>query len=174
MLWLVLIPLVPLAGLAALWLIGERGHILLPSTRAAIRRTGEGERHRTRGGNGEPRRFGFLTAIHGYVYGRWPYQYIDFAINVLLPGMSPGVKRWWADRYHGKVIPNELARRIITLDREIKRTDLERIIPYPTARDIVLKGPPSVTLLDCPCRQARANPCQPTDVCMVVGGGQFT
>lgn len=176
MLWLLLIPLVPVAGLTALWLIGERGHLILPSTRAAIprgggNRSGNGDRPSE---NGKRKRAGFLTAIHGYVYGRWPYQYIDFLVNVLLPHMSPSAKRWWADHYHGKVLPTELARRIITLDHEIKRTDLERIIPYPTARDIVLKGPPSVTLLDCPCRQARANPCQPTDVCMIVGGGSFT
>jgi len=177
MLWLLLIPLIPVTGLAILWLIGERGHLMLPSTRAAIKRGGGagGRGARTsNGGNGTRRSAGPLTAIHGYVYGRWPYQYIDFLINVLLPHMSPKAKRWWADHYHGKVLPTELARRIITLDREIKRTDLERIIPYPIARDIVLKGPPSVTLLDCPCRQARETPCQPTDVCMIVGGGQFT
>ncbi|MGD8698644.1 MAG: 4Fe-4S binding protein [Gemmatimonadales bacterium] len=172
MLWLLLTPLFLVAGLAALWLIGERGHLILPSTRAAI--SGRREAASDGGGRGDgARKRSPLTAIHGYVYGRWPYQYIDFAVNVLLPRMSPKAKRWWADHYHGKVLPTELARRIITLDHEIKRTDLERIIPYPTARDIVLKGPPSVTLLDCPCRQARENPCQPTDVCMLVGGGRF-
>jgi ferredoxin len=169
MLWLLLIPAALLAGTLALWIIGERGHLLLPSTRAAMRKRPSG--NGTRNGN---RRGGRLNQLHGYVYGRWPYQYIDFLINTLLPHMSPKMKRWWADHYHGKVLTTELARRVITLDHEIKRTDLERIIPYPTARDIVLKGPPSVVLLDCPCRDARENPCTPTDVCMVVGGGSFT
>ncbi len=165
MLWLLLIPGVPLLLLLALWLIGERGRLILPSTRAALRKARERD-----GSNG---RGGVLTTLHGYVYGRWPYQYIKFAVLRVLPRMTPKLKRWWADRYHGKVLPTELARRIITLDHDIKRTDLERIIPYPTARDIVLKGPPNVVLLDCPCRHARENPCQPTDVCMIVGDGSF-
>jgi ferredoxin len=108
------------------------------------------------------------------LYGRFTYQYISIAVNKILPRMSPGFKRWWADRYHGKVITTELATAIITLDRDIPRTDLERVIPYPTARDIVLKGPPRVVLLDCPCRLSKPHPCEPTQVCMVVGGGQFT
>jgi len=170
MLWLLLIPGILLAGVLAFWLIGERGHLMLPSTRAAMR---DRPSSSTGKHDGSPRG-GWLNALHGYVYGRWPYQYIDFCVNTLLPRMSPKVKRWWADHYHGKVLTHELARRVITLDHEIKRTDLEKIIPYPTARDIVLKGPPSVVLLDCPCRAARENPCTPTDVCMLVGSGSFT
>lgn len=162
MAWLLLIPGALLFLLTTLWLVGERGHLMLPSTRAALRDSA------TVG-----RRPASLTGLHGYVYGRWPYQYIRFCIHTLLPRMTPKFGRWWADRYHGKVLPTELARRIITLDHEIKRTDLERIIPYPTARDIVLKGPPQVTLIECPCRHARENPCQPTDVCMIVGDGSF-
>ncbi len=119
------------------------------------------------------KRGSILTKIHGYIYGRFVYQYISVAVNKVLPRMSPRFKRWWADHYHGKVISTELASAIITLDHDIKRTDLEKIIPYPTARDIVLKGSPRVVLLDCPCRHAQENPCQPTDVCMLVGGGDF-
>ncbi len=162
MLWILLVPGVALTGLLALWLRGERGHLILPSTRAALTRSGDGSKQG-----------GALNAVHGYVYGRWPYQYIDFCVHKLLPRASPGLKRWWADRYHGKVLPTELARRIVTLDHEIKRTDLERVIPYPIARDIVLTGPPNVVLLDCPCRAAHESPCQPTDVCMIVGDGSF-
>jgi Pyruvate/2-oxoacid:ferredoxin oxidoreductase delta subunit len=107
------------------------------------------------------------------VYGRWPYQYIDFCVHKLLPIASPRLKQWWADHYHGKVLPTELAKAIITLDHDIPRTDLEQIIPYPTARDIVLKAPTGVTLLECPCRHAQENPCTPTDVCMIIGKGDF-
>jgi ferredoxin len=161
-LWLVLIPGVPVLALAILWLIGERGHLILPSTRAALR-TRDGE---PGGGGGLP------NAIHGYVYGRWTEQYIAVARR-LLPRLSPASKRKWADHYHGKVLPTDLACAIIKLDHDIPRTDLERIIPYPTARDLLLSGPPSVTLLDCPCRAGRPDPCRPTQVCMLVGGGDF-
>lgn len=165
--WIVLVVAVPLVGLVALWIVGERGHLMLPSTRAALReRVGRGDE----GSRGRR----LLTAAHGYVYGRWPYQYIAFAVRRLLPRMSPGLKRWWADHYHGKVLPTEFARRIIQLDHDIRRTDLDRIIPYPVARDIVLSAAPAVTLLECPCRLGRADPCTPTQVCMIIGGGDFT
>lgn len=149
--------------LVVLWVVGERGHIFgLPSTRAAIIGSGGVARVRLS-----------LKAVHGYIYGRWVNEYISFAIHTLLPRMGPRFKRWWADRYHGKVLTHELARAIITLDHDIPRTDLEQIIPYPTAREIVLQGPPQVTVIECPCRAARSTPCQPTQVCMIVGDGRF-
>ena len=129
MLWLLLIPLVLLAGIALLWLIGERGHLILPSTRAAIS-----------GSNGGGRKGGLINAIHGYVYGRWTFQYIKFCIEKLLPRMSPKLKLWWANHYHGKVLTTELACEVVKLNHDIKRTDLEQIIPYPKARDLVLRG----------------------------------
>lgn len=167
MFWLLLIPIVPLLLLAALWIAGERGHLMLPSTRSAIRQT------RGQSGTRSSSRSGILTLLHGYIYGRFPYQYISIAVKTILPRMSPRFKRWWADHYHGKVITNEHASAIVTLDHDIQRTDLDKVIPYPTARDIVLEGPPQVVLLECPCRHAREHPCLPTDVCMLVGGGDF-
>jgi ferredoxin len=74
-----------------------------------------------------------------------------------------------ADRYHGKVLTTEQARAIITIDRAIPLRDLERIVPYPVARELVLNGPPDVAVLQCPCRQASPHPCQPIDVCLIVG-----
>lgn len=77
--WWLAVVLVPLLALAALWLIGERGHLMLPSTRRAPRtpRCGEGGG----GGTGPRRRWGLLDAVHGYVYGRWTFQYIKVAIQ---------------------------------------------------------------------------------------------
>lgn len=163
-LWILLAAVgLPIVGLAGVWLIGERGHIFgLPSTRAALA-----------GSEGTPKRGFSLKTIHGYIYGRWPDEYIGFAIHKLMPRMGPKFGQWWADRYHGKVLTTELAQAIITLDHDIERCDLEQVIPYPTARDIVLEGPPQVVLMECPCRRARENPCQPTQVCMVVGDGGF-
>ncbi|MEW5956099.1 MAG: 4Fe-4S binding protein [Chloroflexota bacterium] len=75
----------------------------------------------------------------------------------------------FADTYHGKVIPLAAARRLITLEQEISLTNLEQVIPYARARDIVLHNPAHIVVLQCPCRTARANPCQPLDVCLIVG-----
>jgi ferredoxin len=75
----------------------------------------------------------------------------------------------FADTYHGKVVPLEHAAQLVTVDEEIRLLDLEQVIPYARARDIVLKNPDHIVVLDCPCRAARPNPCQPLDVCLIVG-----
>ncbi len=143
-----------------IWLFGERWRPLRPSTRRLIREGGW-------------KRVLNLGTAHAYVYHRWFNQYVGLLINFTFPHVisrfSPQAKRWLADRYHGKVLTPELARAIITLDRDIPLSQLEQIIPYPMARDLVLKGPPDIAVYECACRHARSHPCQPTQVCMVVG-----
>jgi ferredoxin len=75
----------------------------------------------------------------------------------------------FADTYHGKVVPVESAKRLISVDHAIELRDLEQVIPYTQARDIVLQDPDHIVVLDCPCRAARAEPCLPLDVCLIVG-----
>jgi len=74
-----------------------------------------------------------------------------------------------ADTYHGKVVPLEAAKQLVTVEEEISLTNLEQVIPYTRARDIVLQSPDHIVVLECPCRASRPNPCQPLDVCLVVG-----
>jgi ferredoxin len=148
-----------------------------PSTRSFIR-----EARRLPG-------FGILDFLHGYVYGRWPYLYIgigtgEHRLSRLFlpiwrifeklteckppdPSGSPRVT--FADTYHGKVVPVEQARRLVTVNRAVDLRDLEQVIPYARARDIVIKNPDHIVVLDCPCRSSRSNPCRPLDVCLVVG-----
>ncbi len=137
-------------------LVGERGRLLRPSTLRIMREAGL-------------RRFLDLSALHGYIYGRWIDQYLNILINYIAPHMGPRGKKYLADHYHSKVLTQEQAEAIITLDHHIPLQDLEQIIPYPVARDIVLNGPPDITVFECGCRNARKNPCQPTQVCMVIG-----
>jgi ferredoxin len=106
---------------------------------------------------------------HGFVYMRLPYDYIGIGIHRTFPRLTPEGKQQLANTYHGKVLTDELARSLIALDQEIPLRDLEQVIPYPVARELVLSGPPDVVVFECPCRHARANPCQPTQVCMIVG-----
>lgn len=75
----------------------------------------------------------------------------------------------FADGYHGKVVPLSAARQLVTIGQEIRLTDLEQVIPYTRARDIIIKNPDHIIVLDCPCRSSRANPCLPLDVCLVIG-----
>lgn len=137
--------------LLVLWLFGERWRLLRPSTWRTLREGG---------------------SLHGYVYGRWTNQYIK-ALFSLFPytRSRPGARtgRWLANHYHGKVLTREQAEAIVRSPKDIPLRDLEQIIPYPTARNLVLKGPPDVAVYECGCRHARAKPCQPTRVCMVIG-----
>lgn len=110
-----------------------------------------------------------LNALHGYVYGRWTKQYIHVLLNYIFPRLGPEGKKWWADRFHFKVLTQEHANAIITINRDIPRRDLEQIIPFPMARDLVLKTPPYIAAYECSCRHTRTDPCQPTQVCLIIG-----
>jgi len=75
----------------------------------------------------------------------------------------------FADSYHGKAVPLEHVTQLVTVEQDIRLEDLEQVIPYARARDIVLKNPDHIVVLDCPCRVSRSNPCLPLDVCLIVG-----
>jgi ferredoxin len=148
-----------------------------PSTRAFI-----AEGRRTRG-------YSLGDWLHGYVYARWPYLYIGIGTGE--HPWAPSVKRvigWvgrlagpspqgekedravgFADTYHGKVVTVESAAKLVTVDRAIELRDLEHVVPYALARDIVMKDPDHIVVLECPCRVSRAEPCLPLDVCLIVG-----
>lgn len=134
--------------------------------------------------------YSLRDGLHGYVYARWPYLYIGFATGErrlprwLRPvveaigrrltgarGVSDpaAIQRRFADAYHGKVVSTAAAERLVTLSSPIELHDLEQIIPYEKARDIVLREPDHLVALECPCRSERENPCLPLDVCLIVG-----
>ncbi len=146
------------AGLAALgaWLFAERGRLMRRSTWRVLREGGR-ERLNTRG------------FLHTYAYARFPKQYIGHALKHLLPAYRPEQRQSAADHYHGKVLPTELASSLIRVDRPIDIPDLEQIIPYPLARELVLSSPPEVAAFECPCRLRKPEHCEPTQVCMIVG-----
>ncbi len=144
---LVLLP----TAVLVLWIVGERGRFLLPSTRRFFKEAGLN-----------------LGALHGYVYGRWTRRYIHFLLN---PPVQPTAEmmRRLSDCYHGKVLTHEHAHAIVANDRNIPLQDLEQIVPYPVARNLVLNGPPDVAAYECACRHNKKKHCQPTQVCMVIG-----
>jgi len=152
--------------------------LMRPSTRAFVR-----EARRTPG-------YSFFDWLHGYIYGRWPYLYIGIGTGehplariLERPGrlVLRLFSRWtnnghstsssitFADTYHGKVVPLEAARQLVTVQEEISLTNLEQVVPYTLARDIILHNPDHIVALECPCRSSRAHACQPLDVCLIVG-----
>jgi ferredoxin len=145
--------------------------------------------------------FSLFDWLHGQVYLRWPYLYIDIGTgeHALVKRFGPWVSRvvmlikprsivpdtqelvepagencdrervTFADTYHGKVVPLESARQLVMVGEDISLPDLEHVIPYSRARDLILKNPDHITALECPCRVSRPNPCLPLDVCLIVG-----
>jgi Pyruvate/2-oxoacid:ferredoxin oxidoreductase delta subunit len=146
-----------------------------PSTRAFAR-----EARHTEG-------YSLFDWLHGYIYARWPYLYIGIGTgkHPLARIFGPAVRlvgrllpRWsddghdratFADGYHGKVVPLEAATQLVTVEEDVTLKDLEQTIPYRLARDIVLQHPDHIVVLECPCRAARDNPCEPLDVCLIIG-----
>jgi Pyruvate/2-oxoacid:ferredoxin oxidoreductase delta subunit len=140
--------------------------------------------------------YSLLDWLHGYVYARWPYLYIGIGVgeHPLSKWLAPLLARFerlftgrarrearqepaaaetqtitFADTYHGKVVPLQAAAQLVQVREDIRLPDLEKIIPYAKAREIVLRNPDHIVALECPCRSARANPCLPLDVCLIVG-----
>lgn len=133
--------------------------------------------------------YSFMDFIHAYVYARWPYLYIgigtgehplskrlapyaglfDAIFTKKKSGESGNTEIGFADTYHGKAIPLETAKRLVSIDEEVSIPDLEQVIPYKHARSIIMHNPDHIVVLDCPCRAARPNPCLPLDVCLIVG-----
>ena len=147
---------VVLVGGVVLWLYGERWRLLRSSTWRFMQEAGIW-------------RLLNFNGLHGYVYGRWVKEYLNLLLNHIIPRLGPNGKKWLANHYHGKVLTPELAKAIITHSHDIPLQNIEQIIPYPFALDLVLKGPPDVAVFQCGCRQVREKPCEPIQVCMVIG-----
>ncbi|MDI6764103.1 MAG: 4Fe-4S binding protein [Thermodesulfobacteriota bacterium] len=147
-----------LTGILVLWLFGERWRPFRLSTWRLLR-------------EGGLKRFFNFSFLHTYIYMRWTNQYVKilFSLPPPPPRPKPRSKTWLSDHYHGKVLTPEHAHMIINLNHDISLRDLEQVIPYPVARDLILKGPPDVVVYECACRHAQPNPCKPTQVCMIVG-----
>ena len=107
-----------------------------------------------------------LNFIYMYVYARWPDKYLAIARR-LLPKNKGNTAI--SDKYHAKILTPQLAKKIIKVDKAIPIRNLEKIIPYPTARKIVLDNPVDIVVIDCPCRASSPQPCEPSKVCMVIG-----
>jgi ferredoxin len=81
--------------------------------------------------------------------------------------------KWFRDHttetYHSKVLRLDDATKFITINQDIEFKNLEHVIPYKHAKDIILKNPQNIIAYECPCRAQKKNSCQPSDVCLVVG-----
>ncbi|MDW5562390.1 MAG: 4Fe-4S binding protein [Methanomassiliicoccus sp.] len=112
------------------------------------------------------------SAMHGWIYAKYTWQYLWSMYNIRLKYAGQAGKEKWAQHYHSKVLTFDQARSIIDLDHDIPLRDLEKVVPYETAREFLVKAPAEVVLYECACRRAtggKERGCQPSQVCMVIG-----
>ncbi len=141
---------------------------------------------------------GIGDAMEGYMYARWPSLYlyhlrrlfqmlvpdpdvrlvypeneapaeIDEMIQMTVSRVGPSLLSVETSPYHGKVVKLGEAKMIVTINRDITLTNLDKVVPYKHARDIILKNPDQIAVINCPCRLTKEDACKPFDVCMVVG-----
>lgn len=140
-----------LLGLGFFLIVGEKGQ-LRRSTADFFRESGM-----------------HLRTLHGYIYLRWTQSYIKSLFRLTGNRKPSKGEHWLAQHYHGKVLTHENARCLVQLDRPIERRNLDQIVPYPIARDLILQAPPDIVVFECVCRNAQPKHCEPTQVCMIVG-----
>ncbi len=116
-------------------------------------------------------------ALHGYVYYRW----IDYYIKVLMAIARRYVRvfprgrlvfDFFFDRYHCKVLTEEQAAKLLTLDHDVTVDPAlsARVVPFPHAHRIILEQPQHIVAMDCACRIERGftDP-EAINVCLAVG-----
>ncbi|MEW6555364.1 MAG: 4Fe-4S binding protein [Actinomycetota bacterium] len=80
---------------------------------------------------------------------------------------------YFFNRYHCKVLTEEQARKLLTLDRDIEVDPQvsSRVVPFPYANRIILDQPQHIVVMDCACRLERGDKADaaPYDVCFAIG-----
>lgn len=105
--------------------------------------------------------------VEGYIYAARAEWYL-----------KPATWTWFIrrmknespDTYHGKMLTKQDAAKIVMTNQPLVLSNMDHVIPYPIAKDIILQAPvPSLAVVECPCRALKKDACLPRDVCLVVG-----
>lgn len=112
-------------------------------------------------------RFNPITIIHAGCYAA-TVTYLR-VLKRLARLSSPSLRTAISEAYHGKVLRLEDAGRIITINQDIELRNLDQVLPYAHAKDLILKNPGNIALYNCPCRAQKKDPCRPTEVCLIIG-----
>jgi Pyruvate/2-oxoacid:ferredoxin oxidoreductase delta subunit len=109
--------------------------------------------------------------LHGLFYLSRTEDYVRLGrfAGELGPVIPSWMKRRYADTYHGKIVPLDQAKMLVSVEEDIEVRDLENIVPYATCRDIVLEHPEEIIACKCVCRMTSENHCQPDEVCLLIG-----
>lgn len=119
--------------------------------------------------------------IDGYLYLKYISGYVGFIartfgftakiINKSNAFVFLPLIKFLTNRYHGKVMILEDARKIVTLNESVAVPDdvAKSVIPYEMAYQIILSHPDSIVALRCSCRKVRKHDCRPEHKCMIIG-----
>lgn len=113
-------------------------------------------------------RFNPVTVVHSTLYAA-TVTYLKALKYLVTVVDSKSLRNHISETYHGKVLRLADAEKIITINRDIELKNLDQVLPYRHAKDLILKNPQNIVVYECPCRGMKKNPCKPTDVCLVVG-----
>ncbi|MBN2168249.1 MAG: hypothetical protein JW738_03315, partial [Actinobacteria bacterium] len=130
-------------------------------------------------------------ALHAYLYGKYLTHYVyhmgiktGFVKNRPKEDIPPEVEEMIelvtgkvlrevisaeTSTYHGKIVRLKHAEDLVRIEEDVELKDLEKVIPYKVARDIVLENPQNIAVMDCACRVLQDSPCEPVNVCLAVG-----
>lgn len=107
-----------------------------------------------------------ITIIHSILYAA-TVTYLRVLKNLVK--LNPkSFRNYVSETYHCKVVRLDDAAKFITINKNIELRNLDQVLPYRYAKDIILKNPQNIVVYECPCRAQKSDPCKPTDVCLVV------
>jgi ferredoxin len=112
-------------------------------------------------------RFNPVIVIHSSLYAA-TVTYLR-VLKHLVKIDSDSFRKHIGETYHSKVVRLNDAGRLITINRNIELRNLDQVLPYKHAKNIILNNPNNIAVYECPCRGQKKDPCRPTDVCLVVG-----
>jgi ferredoxin len=112
-------------------------------------------------------RFNPLIIVHSTLYAA-TVTYLRI-LKIIVAIGPQRFRTYLGETYHSKVLRLDDARRLITVNKDIELRNLDQVLPFRHARDVILKNPHNIVVYECPCRAQKKEPCTPTDVCLVVG-----
>jgi len=108
-----------------------------------------------------------ITLTHSTLYAA-TVTYLRVLKN-LLKINSKWFRNHISETYHSKVVRLDDASRFITINKDIELRNIDQVLPYKHAKDIILRNPQNIIAYECACRGQKKDACKPSDVCLVVG-----
>ncbi len=114
----------------------------------------------------------YLYFVYYYPYVRTLYRLFRFlAARFAWLGPLRPIIRMAFDRYHAKFLSGGDARKILTLNADLRVVgEANRdIVPYRYAHSVIFENPGYIAVMDCPCKKTLGAPADTLNSCICVG-----